>query len=582
METTYEKIESSASPWVRSSVRGFWLGIVPFGLALVAFQVLVPRGSQTLPGTLPERVAEVGSEHPVWVFAALFLLLALLVRYWRFYLPGARFLSSLPESLSRGKSAAYLALAEPFAEVLAWLSASGVQRRVQTLEPGTSQRVQAAAGELQSALRREDWSGAVEAHTRLMSVGESLFKAKQYTEIAVLVLMLVVAGAGARLFRANAFESYRVLSSSMLPSLQAGDHLGALKVSFSDEQLPQRGDVILFPNPNPENGPESLVKRVVGLPGDRIQMHGGVPAINGFRAPICDAGMYNLLAEDGTHSGRVAVEWLDGRAFLTLQSPLSQRGFNYTYVVQSGEVFVLGDNREISEDSRSWNKGRGAGVPLGAITGRVDWVVLGTKHGDAADYGRIFERLGVRLNLQGVDEDALRQGVEECLQHPPPAARPEEHTSKFDCGDGELHQGEECDDGNATPGDGCDATCRTETWSCERCSEFHCGAFQTACSDGECKELLACMDRTGCASTSSMICYCGAGVAAGPCTVPGNAAGPCRQQVEAAAHSADPSHISATYTDTGLSLGKAIGMVECQRSHCSVECRLSVKTGVSE
>ena len=92
-------------------------------------------------------------------------------------------------------------------------------------------------------------------------------------------------------------------------------------------------------------GEEGRVKRVVGLPGDRIGMRGPTPVINGWVVPACDAGDYFYLMSDGERAvhGRLRVEFLEDRVYLTIHAPT--RPFPETYLVKPGEVFVLGGDR---------------------------------------------------------------------------------------------------------------------------------------------------------------------------------------------------------------------------------------------
>jgi signal peptidase I len=240
------------------------------------------------------------------------------------------------------------------------------------------------------------------------------------------------------LLRARVVEPYQVLSTSMLPTLEQDDHVAGNKLAYAlPGRQPARGDVIVFPAAAVALGsaapgvPEILVKRVVGLPGDRIAMRGPTPIINGWRVPSCDAGEYMYLLTDASGSsfqsvhGRLQVEFLDDRAYLVVYSATARS--SEEYLVQPGEVFVLGDNRGNSLDSRAYNEGRGGGVPSGSIQARVQWFLVGSHRSGDADFGRLFaplDRLQARFRLEGFATDSLESRIESCLSNRPADTRP--------------------------------------------------------------------------------------------------------------------------------------------------------------
>jgi signal peptidase I len=185
-----------------------------------------------------------------------------------------------------------------------------------------------------------------------------------------------VAVAVALLLRAFVVEAFQIPSGSMIPTLEVGDHIFVSKFSyglsipFTDTKIlqyaePQRGDVIVFKFPQ-DHGTD-YIKRVVGVPGDVIEMKQEELYING--KPIareksdrpCDMG--EVTENNEAHERRPGglfdecetwVETLGGKRHETIQEPgRGGRDFPRT-VVPPGRLFVMGDNRDNSSDSRVW------------------------------------------------------------------------------------------------------------------------------------------------------------------------------------------------------------------------------------
>src|SRR5690606_27663361 len=149
-------------------------------------------------------------------------------------------------------------------------------------------------------------------------------------------------------------EAFTISSGAMQPTLLIGDHL------FVDKRRrnPTRGAVIVFEFP--ENRQQIFVSRVVGMPGERIEIGaGGQLLIDGHEVPRCELGRVQH---------QVAwIEWLDRGPrplpHLVLIEP-DEVVAGGPWTVAPEEFFVMGDDRQNAYDSRTWLDGRGGGVPV--------------------------------------------------------------------------------------------------------------------------------------------------------------------------------------------------------------------------
>lgn len=254
--------------------------------------------------------------------------------------------------------------------------------------------------------------------------------------VALLVLAALVLGIRWRLV-----EIARVTGPSMEPTLNPGDLVVVnelaygLRLPFSAGALrarpPDRGDLIVFPNPDRHRSadePSSVVKRVIGLPGDEVAFADGSPVINSWIVPSCDVGSF--LIADGTRlvRARLAMEVLADRAYLTLRTPLDEQR-SPRFRVPRGGLFVLGDDRPVSRDSRAW-AGDG-GVRISSVEGRVSRLAAPIGSDGRIDLGRLLRGLRPELRALTVDATGLEKGIADCVAHrprstwpPPPSAAP--------------------------------------------------------------------------------------------------------------------------------------------------------------
>jgi signal peptidase I len=165
----------------------------------------------------------------------------------------------------------------------------------------------------------------------------------------VILLVLVI--------RSFLFEPFRIPSDSMMPTLLDGDfifvnkfsyglRLPVLNTRFIDIGEPKRGDVVVFRKPS-EPG-TNYIKRLVGLPGDIIEVRGKHVYVNGQQVPMQVKGIYRGHNHDGAFLGEEKLGTADHQV-LYIPGRMSREG---RYEVPPEHFFFLGDNRDNSQDSR--------------------------------------------------------------------------------------------------------------------------------------------------------------------------------------------------------------------------------------
>ncbi|MGB0749351.1 MAG: signal peptidase I [Magnetospiraceae bacterium] len=196
--------------------------------------------------------------------------------------------------------------------------------------------------------------------------------------------------------RTFAYEPFNIPSGSMMPTLLVGDHLFVSKYSYGYsryslpfglplfegriwQSLPERGDVAVFRRPGNEN--EDYIKRIIGLPGDTIQVKKGILHINGKPVQRQRIGDYIMEYPGGLESRTLQyIETLpNGRQHLILEQSGDVGLMDNTgvYTVPEGMVFGMGDNRDNSRDSR--DLGWVGFIPLENLVGRAEVLFLSTE-----------------------------------------------------------------------------------------------------------------------------------------------------------------------------------------------------------
>ena len=219
-------------------------------------------------------------------------------------------------------------------------------------------------------------------------------------QLAIAIIIVLV-------LRSSIIEPYKIPSGSMIPTLFIGDHIFVnkleygLKVPFSDNfaekpvyltnhRIPTRGDVIVFKYPKDES--VNYIKRVIGLPGDVVAIRNKTLFINDKQVeegPHTEPTMLEGIETDYDKSTlSLFMADMEGKKHPTLHDGHSFHNSDYgPYTVPPGALFVMGDNRDRSSDSRSWGI-----VPLENVKGKAMFIWLnivlgfGDKFGDKFDF----------------------------------------------------------------------------------------------------------------------------------------------------------------------------------------------------
>ncbi|HVU20512.1 MAG TPA: signal peptidase I [Rhizomicrobium sp.] len=208
-------------------------------------------------------------------------------------------------------------------------------------------------------------------------------------------------------------QPFYIPSGSMEPTLQIGDGLIATKYDYgysrysvpfalgpaSETRLlqkaPARGDIVIFRDPSQPS--KTLIKRLIGLPGDRVLMVEGRLRINGKELPLQDDG---IGTAEGEHGEMYQVARYTETLPNGIKHPIFKQGWDGpldntdAFVVPKDHFFMMGDNRDDSLDSRVPVSDGGVGfVPIENLVGHAQIVVGSVDYLGGTQNKGVFERL---------------------------------------------------------------------------------------------------------------------------------------------------------------------------------------------
>jgi len=247
------------------------------------------------------------------------------------------------------------------------------------------------------------------------STQESLKMNTIWTEFRETIKTLIFAVIFAFIFRSFAYEPFHIPSDSMKSNLLVGDYLFVSKFSYGYsrysfpffgwphvhgrfmQQAPKRGDVIVFRPPGQPS--DDFIKRLIGLPGDRIQMKSGVLYINDKPISKEYVDEWSDPTPDG-HNGKPVIykrylETLpEGKSYYILNNQVPGGAENTeVFSVPEAHYFMMGDNRDDSRDSRYLGVGDGivGFVPEENFVGRADMIMFSWEDWFSFRSGRFFK-----------------------------------------------------------------------------------------------------------------------------------------------------------------------------------------------
>ncbi|MDD2658099.1 MAG: signal peptidase I [Methylococcales bacterium] len=213
--------------------------------------------------------------------------------------------------------------------------------------------------------------------------------ARSFFPIVLIVLLL----------RSFVAEPFRIPSGSMMPTLLVGDFILVNKFTYGirlpvinkkviELNEPKRGDIVVFRYP--KDPAVDYIKRIVGVPGDKIVYHNKQLTINGVPAKQVSLGRYQGVGqgEDMTGAEELQEDLTGIEHDILIRNGVPT--VEFAYVVPEGNYFAMGDNRDNSNDSRYWGP-----VPEANLVGKAFFIWMSW---DWQNKGIGFDRIGTVLH----------------------------------------------------------------------------------------------------------------------------------------------------------------------------------------
>lgn len=262
---------------------------------------------------------------------------------------------------------------------------SVLDRKKAVIDPSVSSDARGKIKELEKALASDNRTQIETSYDDLKEFSESKLKKYDKSRLRQNIESVIIALALALMIRTFVVQPFKIPSGSMMPTLLIGDHLLVNKfvygtdIPFTDISVFQlddidRGDVIVFKFPeDSENGPRKgvhYIKRVIGIEGDTVDIRGRDLYINGEKVYLEYIGNYSFEDNNLELSADMYEQQLSDHEFRVLYkkgSTSTTKGkLDFPVKIPEDNVFVMGDNRDNSYDSRFWGF-----VPVENISGKA-------------------------------------------------------------------------------------------------------------------------------------------------------------------------------------------------------------------